>query len=68
MALIKIYFTNHGKKKRKPDEKQTPQKEKIFRKKSNRQIMGKLLDDVIFLEILTKNPEFGKFSFDSNRD
>ena len=52
-------------KRRKSDTLKTPTKRIRFKRKSNRQIMGKLLDDAIFLEKLSKNPDFGKVSFDA---
>ena len=54
-------------KQKKPKRMKTPAKETPYRKKTTRQIMGKLVDDAIFFEKLAKNPEFGKISFDSNR-
>ena len=59
--------TEDNSKKKKIDMLKTPTKTRKFKKKSNRQIMGKLLDDAIFLEKLSKNPSFGKISFDSSQ-
>ena len=55
-------------KRKKPDNLKSPVKKPVFKKKTNRQIMGKLLDDAIFLEKLSKHPEFGNISFDPSRE
>ena len=60
-----FYKPKKDAKQKKSETLKTQTKKSRHKRKSNRQIMGKLLDDAVFLEKLSKNPEFGKISFDA---